>query len=68
MTTQPFADQAPNFTPYIVTISWTVGDSIEVNCGDLEGWEVLALLDQAREIVQDAEHADAQSEGEDAEP
>ena len=68
MTPQPFDDQAPNYTPYIVTISWTVGDSIEVNCGDLEGWEVLALLDQAREIVQEAEHADAETEGEDAEP
>jgi len=66
--TNPFEDQAPNFTPYIVTITWAVGDSIEVNCGDLEGWEVLALLQQAEDVVREAENSDAQAEGEDAEP
>lgn len=33
----PFEDQAPNFTPYIVTLTWTVGDSLYVDCGELEG-------------------------------
>ena len=59
-------DRAPTFTPYVITISWTVGDSVEVNCGDLQGWEAIALLDQAAEIVRDAERQDA--EPEDAEP
>jgi len=67
MATTDDYDRAPASPPYVVQISWTVGDSIEVNCGDLEGWEVLALLDQAREIVQDAERAEAEAEGEDAE-
>jgi hypothetical protein len=62
----PFEDQAPNFTPYIVTLTWTVGDSLEVNCGDLEGWEVLALLQQAEEVIREAERTDQDAEGEDA--
>ena len=66
--TQPFADQAPNFTPYIVTLTWTVGDSLYVDCGDLEGWEVIALLQQAEEVVREAERSDTEAEGEDAEP
>ena len=66
--TTPFADQAPNFTPYLVTITWTVGDSLEVDCGDLEGWEVIALLQQAEEVIRDAERTEAEAEGEDAEP
>ncbi len=61
-------DQAPAFLPYVVTITWSVGDSVEVNCGDLEGWEVIALLDQAAEIVRDADRTDAEAEGEEAEP
>jgi hypothetical protein len=61
-------DRAPSFTPFIVTLTWTVGDSLEVNCGDLEGWEVLALLEQAREVIQEAERSEAEAEGEDAEP
>ena len=65
---EPFADQAPNYTPYVVTISWTVGDSVEVNCGDLQGWEAVALLEQAADIIRDAERAEADTEGEDAEP
>jgi hypothetical protein len=60
-------DRAPAFLPFIVTLTWTVGDSLEVDCGDLEGWEVMALLDQAREVIQDAERADTEAEGEDAE-
>jgi len=59
-------DQAPNFTPYIVTLTWTVGDSLEVNCGDLEGWEVLALLQQAEEVIREAERTDQDAEDEDA--
>ena len=64
----PFEDQAPNFTPYVITITWTVGDSLEVNCGDLQSWEAIAALDQAAEIIRDAERAEADTEGEDAEP
>jgi len=64
--TTPFADQAPNFTPYEVTITWTVGDSLEVNCGDLEGWEVIALLQQAEEVIREADRTEAEAEGEDA--
>jgi len=64
----PFEDQAPNFTPYVITITWTVGDSLEVNCGDLQGWEAVALLEQAADIIRDAERAEADTEGEDAEP
>lgn len=60
-------DRAPASPPYVVTISWTVGDSLYVDCGDLEGWEAMALLEQAREVIQDAERADAEAEGEDAE-
>jgi hypothetical protein len=66
--TTPFADQAPNFAPYVVTITWTVGDSLYVDCGELEGWEVLMLLEQAGEVIRDAERSEAEAEGEDAEP
>ena len=59
-------DQAPNFTPYIVTLTWTVGDSLYVDCGELEGWEVLALLQQAEEVIREAERTDQDAEGEDA--
>jgi hypothetical protein len=62
----PFEDQAPNFTPYIVTLTWTVGDSLYVDCGELEGWEVLALLQQAEEVIREAERTDQDAEGEDA--
>jgi len=61
-------DRAPDFTPYVVTITWTVGDSLEVNCGDLQSWEAIAALEQAAEIIREAESADAQAEGEEAEP
>ena len=60
-------DRAPVFAPFTVTISWVVGDSLEVNCGDLEGWEVIALLEQAAEVIRDADRAEAEAEGEDAE-
>jgi hypothetical protein len=52
----------------MVTIYWTVGDSLEVNCGDLQSWEAIALLEQAAETIREAESADAQAEGEDVEP
>ena len=58
-------DRAPTFAPYTVTISWVIGDSLEVDCGDLEGWEVIALLEQAADCIRDAERSEA--EGEDAE-
>lgn len=56
------SDRAPVFAPFVVTISWAVGDSLEVDCGELEGWEVLALLEQAREVIQDAERADVETD------
>lgn len=59
-------DRAPVFTPFVVTISWAVGDSLEVDCGDLEGWEAIAVLEQAAETIRDAERADVEAEGEDA--
>ena len=59
-------DRAPALPPFVVTISWAVGDSLAVDCGDLEGWEVIALLEQAAEVIRDAERADADAEGEDA--
>lgn len=61
-------DRAPNFPPFIVTISWTVGDSLEVDCGDLEGWEAIAVLEQAAETIRDADRADAEATDEDIEP
>ena len=62
-------ERPPDSPPYVVTISWTVGDSLYVDCGDLEGWEAMALLEQAREVIQDAEAAEAaEAQGEDAEP
>ena len=59
-------DRAPTFAPFTVTISWVVGDSLEVNCGDLEGWEVIALLEQACDVIRDAERAEAEGEEADA--
>lgn len=59
-------DRAPASPPYIVALYWTVGDSLEVHCGDLQSWEVLALLDQAAETIREAERTDAEAEGEDA--
>lgn len=59
-------DRAPVFAPFTVVISWVVGDSLQVDCGELEGWEVIALLEQAAEVVRDAERAEAEAEGEDA--
>jgi len=62
-------DRAPASPPYEVRIQWSVGDSLYVDCGDLEAWEVLMLLEQAAETIRDAEQAEAaQAEGEDAEP
>ena len=61
-------DRAPVFTPFIITVHWSVGDSLEVNCGDLQSWEAIAALEQAADIIRDAERAEADSEGEDAEP
>lgn len=61
-------DRAPSSPPFMVTIYWTVGDSLEVNCGDLQSWEAIALLEQAAETIREAESADAQAEGEDVEP
>jgi hypothetical protein len=61
-------DRAPASAPYVVTIAWTVGDSLYVDCGDLEGWEVLMLLEQAADTIRDAERSEAEAEGEDAEP
>ena len=60
-------DRAPNTPPYVIQIFWTVGDSLEVNCGDLQSWEAIAILEQAAETIRDAERADADAEGEDAE-
>ena len=62
-------DRAPASPPFIITIYWTVGDSLEVNCGDLQSWEAIALLEQAAETIREIEQAEAaQAEGEDAEP
>jgi hypothetical protein len=59
-------DRAPASPPYVVTISWAIGDSLTVDCGDLESWEVLMLLEQAAETIRDAERAESEAEGEDA--
>lgn len=61
-------DRAPAFAPFIVTISWAVGDSLEVDCGDLEGWEAIAVLEQAAETIRDADREDAEATDEDVEP
>ena len=61
-------DRAPSSPPFIITIYWTVGDSLEVNCGDLQSWEAVALLEQAAETIREAERSEAEAEGEDAEP
>ena len=59
-------DRAPVFAPFTVVISWVVGDSLQVDCGELEGWEVIALLQQAEEVIRDAERADVETDDEEA--
>ena len=59
-------DRAPASPPFVVTIFWAVGDFLQVNCGDLEGWEAIALLEQAAETIREAERSEAEAEGEDA--
>ena len=62
-------DRAPASPPFIITIYWTVGDSLEVNCGDLQSWEAVAILEQAADTIREIEQGEAaQAEGEDAEP
>lgn len=61
-------DRAPAYAPYTIVIQWAVGDSLEVDCGDLEGWEVIAVLEQAAETIRDADRADVEVTDEDAEP
>ena len=62
----PDDDRAPSSPPFVIQIFWTVGDSLEVNCGDLQSWEAIAILEQAAETIRDAERSDAEAEGEDA--
>lgn len=54
-------DRAPAFAPFVIIIQWAVGDSLEVNCGDLEGWEAIAVLEQAAETIRDAERSDVEN-------
>jgi len=62
----PPDDRAPDFTPFTITISWAVGDSLQVHCGDLQSWEAIAVLDQAIEAIHEEDRAEAEAEGEEA--
>jgi len=59
-------DRAPDSPPFTITISWAVGDSLQVHCGGLEGWEAIAVLEQAIEAIREEDRADAEAEGEEA--
>lgn len=54
------SDLIPNvYESHRIVITWTVGDSLTVECEDLEVWEVQAALEQAMELISEDESHDA---------
>lgn len=46
------ADTVPDrYEEHRIVITWTVGDSLTVDSGDLDEWEARAALEQAIELI-----------------
>ena len=57
-------DRAPAFSPFVLTVTWTVGDSIFVDYGDLEPWEAAAAFDAAARMARADDDAESNTEEE----
>ena len=54
----------PNvYEEHRIVITWTVGDSLAVDPGDLDEWEVRAALEKAIDLVAEDENHEADVAG-----
>ena len=48
--------------PLVLTVYWLPGDYLEVDQGELQDWEAVALLERARSLIENSEEADSEAE------
>ena len=46
--------------PLVLSIYWVPSDYVEVDQGDLQDWEAVALLDRARRLIEENEEQEAE--------
>jgi hypothetical protein len=55
------AREAPNYPPFVITITWAPGDMVDIAYDDLEPWEVMAVLEQCRDMMTASEDEDSEA-------
>jgi hypothetical protein len=55
-------DSVPDVPPFVITITWTPGDSIHIDTGGLFDWEVDAALQAAVDTLAEKAAAEAENE------
>ena len=55
-------DPEPEALPLVLTVYWLPGDYVEVDQGEMQDWEAVALLERTRRLIEENSEEEADAE------
>lgn len=60
----PEEEVGPEPLPLVLSIYWSPGEYVEVDQGEMQDWEAIALLERTRRLIEDAAEVEDREEQE----
>jgi len=55
-------EPSPEALPLVLTVYWLPGDYVEVDQGEMQDWEAVALLERVRRLIEENSEEEADAE------
>ena len=55
-------EPSPEALPLVLTVYWLPGDYVEVDQGEMQDWEAVALLERTRRLIEENSEEEADAE------
>ena len=55
-------EPSPEVLPLVLTVYWLPGEYVEVDQGEMQDWEAVALLERTRRLIEENSEEEADAE------
>ena len=55
-------EPSPEVLPLVLTVYWLPGEYVEVDQGEMQDWEAVALLERVRRLIEENSEEEADAE------
>ena len=55
-------EPSPEALPLVLTVYWLPGEYVEVDQGEMQDWEAVALLERVRRLIEENSEEEADAE------